>query len=116
MCRSIKSILDSLKIPFVFKVSFDKANRTSLSSYRAIAIEEACEIFRDFREELGVYIITDIHESYQIELIKDYVDIIQIPAFLCRQTDLLVADGNSQKIIHIKKGTILWCRNNASLC
>ena len=104
MCRAIKSILEPLNIPFIFKVSFDKANRTSLSSYRGIALEEACEIFRDLRQELGVYIITDIHEAYQIDLIKDYVDIIQIPAFLCRQTDLLIAAGNSQKIIHIKKG------------
>ena len=104
MCRSIKSILEPLNIPFVFKVSFDKANRTSLSSYRGIALEAASEIFRDLKQELGVYIITDIHEAYQIELIKDYVDIIQIPAFLCRQTDLLIAAGNSQKIIHIKKG------------
>ena len=87
MCRNIKSILDPLNIPFIFKVSFDKANRTSLSSYRGIPLEQACEIFRDLRQELGVYIITDVHETYQIDLIKNYVDIIQIPAFLCRQTD-----------------------------
>ena len=84
MCQRIKSILDPLHIPFIFKVSFDKANRTSLSSYRGIPLNEACEIFKDLRQKLGVYIITDVQETYQIDLIKDYVDIIQIPAFLCR--------------------------------
>jgi 2-dehydro-3-deoxyphosphooctonate aldolase (KDO 8-P synthase) len=104
MCKKIKNICSKLDIPFIFKVSFDKANRTSINSYRGVSLEQACVIFKELKDKFDVNIITDIHESYQAELIKDYVDIIQIPAFLCRQTDLLVAAGKTGKIIHIKKG------------
>jgi 2-dehydro-3-deoxyphosphooctonate aldolase (KDO 8-P synthase) len=104
MYKSIKKICDKINIPFVFKVSFDKANRSSINSYRGVSIYEAKNIFRRLKEEFDAKIITDVHETYQIDIIKNYVDIIQIPAFLCRQTDLLVAAGKTKKIIHIKKG------------
>jgi 2-dehydro-3-deoxyphosphooctonate aldolase (KDO 8-P synthase) len=104
MYISIKEICDKLEIPFIFKVSFDKANRSSIKSYRGVSIYDAKNIFRRLKEEYNATIITDVHEISQIEIIKRYVDIIQIPAFLCRQTDLLVAAGKTRKIIHIKKG------------
>ena len=104
MYKSIKEICDKVNISFVFKVSFDKANRSSINSYRGVSIYEAKNIFRRLKDEFNANIITDVHETSQIEIIKNYVDIIQIPAFLCRQTDLLVAAGKTKKIIHIKKG------------
>lgn len=104
MAKRLKEIMSKLKITFIFKVSFDKANRTSLNSYRGVSIEEGIEILRYIKQELKVPIITDIHESWQAEKIADVVDIIQIPAFLCRQTDLLKSAAETQKIIHIKKG------------
>ena len=99
----IKNICDDLKINFIFKVSFDKANRTSIESYRGIDIYDAIKIFKKLKE-LNIKILTDIHEPFQAEIIKNYVDIIQIPAFLCRQTDLLIAAAKTDKIIQIKKG------------
>ena len=92
------------KLTFIFKVSFDKANRTSISSYRGVDIQQACNIFKKIKEKFNFNIITDIHEPHQAEIIAPYVDIIQIPAFLCRQTDLLIAAGKTGKIIQIKKG------------
>lgn len=104
MAKEIKKILEKYNIPFFFKTSFDKANRTSLSSYRGVSIEEGIKILKKVKEETGVKIITDIHESWQAELVAEVADIIQIPAFLCRQTDLLVAAAKTGKIIHVKKG------------
>lgn len=100
----LKEIMNELNILFIFKVSFDKANRTSLSSYRGPGLEEGIQILKRIKDELNIPIITDIHESYQAPIVAEVVDIIQIPAFLCRQTDLLKAAANTGKIIHIKKG------------
>lgn len=104
MATKLKEIFDQYDIIFIFKVSFDKANRTSLESYRGVSLEEGCRIIKRVRDELNIPTITDIHESYQADIVKDSVDIIQIPAFLCRQTDLLKAAAETGRIIHVKKG------------
>ncbi|RPI73624.1 MAG: 3-deoxy-8-phosphooctulonate synthase [Ignavibacteriales bacterium] len=105
--EEIKKITDELEIPFVYKSSYRKANRTSLSSFTGIGDEEAINILAKVRKEFDVPVLTDFHLSAEIELLKDAVDILQIPAFLCRQTELLLAAGKSGKIISIKKGQFL---------
>jgi 2-dehydro-3-deoxyphosphooctonate aldolase (KDO 8-P synthase) len=104
MARSLKNIFQHYDITFIFKVSFDKANRTSLNSYRGVSFEEGLRIFKRIKNELNIPIITDIHESWQAEKLSEVVDIIQIPAFLCRQTDLLKSVAETNTIIHVKKG------------
>ena len=104
MAKELKKIFNKYNIPFIFKVSFDKANRTSLNSYRGLGFEKGLEILKKVKKETGVYIITDIHEKGQAKEVGEVVDIIQIPAFLCRQTDLLEAVAKTNKIIHVKKG------------
>lgn len=104
MAKSLKNIFDKYDINFYFKTSFDKANRSSLNSYRGLGIDEGLRILKKVKDEIGVKIVTDIHESKQAKLVADIVDIIQIPAFLCRQTDLLKAAAETGKIIHVKKG------------
>ncbi len=110
----IKEICDSLSINFVYKSSFDKANRSSLSSIRGIGLEKGLEVLSSVKQIIKVPLITDIHESYQCKEVASVVDIIQIPAFLCRQTDLLTAAAETQKIINIKKGQFLapWDMSN----
>ncbi len=103
----LKEICKELDINFVFKTSFDKANRSSLTSYRGLGIKEGLKILADVKRELSIPIVTDIHEPSQAELAADVADIIQIPAFLCRQTDLLVAAAKTGKIVNIKKGQFL---------
>jgi len=105
--KKLKEITTKLNINFVFKTSFDKANRSSLDSYRGLGVEKGLEILSEIKKELSVPIVTDIHEPYQAELAAKVADIIQIPAFLCRQTDLLVAAAKTDKIINIKKGQFL---------
>jgi 2-dehydro-3-deoxyphosphooctonate aldolase (KDO 8-P synthase) len=104
MASEIKSKLDKYNVKFIFKTSFDKANRSSLNSYRGIGFEEGLRILKRVKDELGIPIITDIHESWQAKPVAEVADIIQIPAFLCRQTDLLKAAAETGKIIHVKKG------------
>ena len=104
MAKTLKEIFEKNKIQFIFKTSIDKANRSSLNSYRGLGFEEGLRILKKVKELYDLPIITDIHESYQAELVKDVVDIIQIPAFLCRQTDILKAAAETGKIIHVKKG------------
>lgn len=104
MAKSLKSIFQKYNVMFVFKVSFDKANRTSLNSYRGVSMEDGIKILERVKKEVGVNIITDVHESWQAEKISEVADIIQVPAFLCRQTDLLKACAETGKIIHVKKG------------
>lgn len=94
-------------VNFIFKASFDKANRTSLSSYRGPGIEKGIEILDKIRQQFELPITTDIHESWQAEQVGKVADVIQIPAFLCRQTDLLVEAGNTGKIVNVKKGQFL---------
>ena len=114
VARKIKEISEQLNLDFYFKASFDKANRTSLSSYRGPGIDEGLRILKKVKTELKVKIATDIHEPWQAECVADVADIIQIPAFLCRQTDLLVAAANTGKIINVKKAQFLapWDMKN----
>lgn len=104
MCEKIKEIMDKYDVVFIFKTSYDKANRTSLNSYRGLGMEEGLKILKKIKDKFNIPIITDIHESYQVEIVSRVADIIQIPAFLCRQTDLLEAAAKTNKIIHVKKG------------
>ncbi len=103
----IKNICDELSINFVFKSSFDKANRTDINSNRGVGINNGLKILDEIKSSLNIPVLTDVHESYQCDILKEVVDIIQIPAFLCRQTDLLLAAGNTGKIINVKKGQFL---------
>lgn len=114
VAKKIKEICDRLGINYVFKSSFDKANRSSISSFRSVGMEEGLRILQKVKDEVGVPVITDIHESYQAEIVAKVVDIIQIPAFLCRQTDLLVAAGKTGLPINVKKGQFLapWDMKN----
>ncbi len=103
----LKNLTNDLDINFVFKCSFDKANRSSISSYRGLGIEKGLELLSLVKKEFNVPIVTDIHEPYQADITAEVADIIQIPAFLCRQTDLLIAAGKTKKIVNIKKGQFL---------
>ena len=103
-------------INFIFKSSFDKANRTSHLSKRGVGIEEGLKIFRKLKESLNVSILTDVHTPEQCELVAKEVDILQIPAFLCRQTDLILAAGRTKKIVNIKKGQFLSPTEMLQVC
>jgi len=104
MCEKIKEIMDKYDVLFIFKTSYDKANRTSLNSYRGLGMEEGLKILQRVKDRFNIPIITDIHESSQAEFVSNVADIIQIPAFLCRQTDLLESAAKTNKVIHVKKG------------
>lgn len=112
--EKIKEITTKLDIPFVFKASFDKANRSSIFSDRGPGIEKGLEILAKVKERFDVPVVSDIHEAGQAAIAAEVLDIIQIPAFLCRQTDLLVAAGNTGKVINVKKGQFLapWDMQN----
>ena len=107
MVEKLLEITETLKINFIYKTSYDKANRTSLSGIRGIGLHDSLTIFSDLRSEYGINILTDVHNAIDCDLIKDHVDVIQIPAFLCRQTDLLIAAAKTNKIVNIKKGQFL---------
>jgi 2-dehydro-3-deoxyphosphooctonate aldolase (KDO 8-P synthase) len=107
LAAALKSIAQSRDIPFVFKVSFDKANRTSLRSFRGGGVAEGLDILAETRAALGVPVLTDVHEAGQCQLAASAVDVLQIPAFLCRQTDLLLAAAATGKTVNIKKGQFL---------
>ena len=111
---TLKEIANRLDLDFYFKASFDKANRTSISSYRGPGIEKGLQILSDIKKQYGVRICTDIHEAWQAQKVAEVADIIQIPAFLCRQTDLLVAASKTGKIINVKKAQFLapWDMRN----
>jgi 2-dehydro-3-deoxyphosphooctonate aldolase (KDO 8-P synthase) len=104
MASHLVNICKELEIPFVFKASFDKANRTSIDSYRGPGIEEGMSILDEVKTRFNVPIVTDIHEPWQCAIAAKTADILQIPAFMCRQTDLLLAAGKTGKIVNIKKG------------
>jgi 2-dehydro-3-deoxyphosphooctonate aldolase (KDO 8-P synthase) len=104
MAESIAGVCRALGVPYVFKASYDKANRTSIRSFRGPGIEEGARILRKVRDAVGVPVLTDVHDHHDVERIADAVDVLQIPAFLCRQTDLLVAAGKSGKVVNVKKG------------
>ena len=107
MAHAIKAITDSLGVPFVFKASFDKANRTSVGSYRGVTPEEGCRLLGEIGKELGVPVTTDIHLPEHAALAADHIDLLQIPAFLCRQTDLLEAAAKTGRAVNVKKGQFL---------
>ena len=104
MTESLLEITSRLKIDFVYKTSFDKANRTSINSERGLGIGQSIEIFNKLISEYGIHILTDIHNVDDCDNINDHVDILQIPAFLCRQTDLFISAAKTNKVINIKKG------------
>jgi 2-dehydro-3-deoxyphosphooctonate aldolase (KDO 8-P synthase) len=112
---TLKAICARLGIRYVFKASFDKANRTSLASYRGPGITEGLAILSRIRKELGVPVISDIHDVSQVDMAAEILDILQIPAFLCRQTDLLVAAARTGKPVNVKKGQFVspWDMENA---
>lgn len=104
MAEIIKGITRSLGFPFIFKASYDKANRTSLKSFRGPGIQEGLRILRKLKNEVQVPVLTDVHEAADVVKVAEVADILQIPAFLCRQTDLIVAAAKSGRIVNIKKG------------
>jgi 2-dehydro-3-deoxyphosphooctonate aldolase (KDO 8-P synthase) len=114
MAGMLKEIAERVGMGFVYKTSFDKANRTSSKSRRGLGLEAALRIFSDLRRELGVPVLTDVHETQQCKPIADVVDVLQIPAFLCRQTDLLTAAALTGRVINVKKGQFLapWDMTN----
>jgi len=107
MAGKIKEISRKLNIGFIYKTSFDKANRTSIKGKRGAGIEKSLPVFDKIRKELTIPILTDIHNEEQCSIIAKHVDVLQIPAFLCRQTDLLIAAAKTSKIINVKKGQFL---------
>lgn len=114
MASALKEMAARLEIGLIYKTSFDKANRTSAKSARGLGLEAALPIFAEIREALGVPVVTDVHESAQCGPVAEAVDVLQIPAFLCRQTDLLVAAARTGKAVKIKKGQFLapWDMKN----
>ena len=104
MAEAIAKIAGDLKMPYIFKASYDKANRTSLSSFRGPGIEEGCRILKKITDTVKVPVLTDVHEPSHCARVAEAVDLLQIPAFLCRQTDLLVAAAKTGKVINVKKG------------
>ena len=107
IAKEIQSICDDLKIPFIFKGSYRKANRSRLDSFTGIGDEKALKILAKIGKELNVPVVTDIHSADEAEMAAQYVDVLQIPAFLCRQTDILVAAAKTGKFVNIKKGQFL---------
>lgn len=114
MATALKELTGKLGIPFVFKASFDKANRTSVNGIRGMGLEKGLQAFADIKSKLGCAVLTDIHEPYQCAPAAEVMDVLQIPAFLCRQTDLLIAAGRTGKVINVKKGQFLapWDMKN----
>lgn len=107
IARQVKAIAEKLKLQFIFKASYKKANRTSGGSFRSIGVQKALEILGKVRDKIGVPVLTDVHSEIEVSFAEDYVDVIQIPAFLSRQTDLLEAAGETGKVVNIKKGQFL---------
>jgi 2-dehydro-3-deoxyphosphooctonate aldolase (KDO 8-P synthase) len=114
MASALKGIAAKLGVGFVYKTSFDKANRTSAASARGVGIDKALEIFAELRAKLGIAVLTDVHEPDQCARVAEVVDVLQIPAFLCRQTDLLVAAARTGRVVNVKKGQFLapWDMSN----
>ncbi|MFA9473174.1 MAG: 3-deoxy-8-phosphooctulonate synthase [Filomicrobium sp.] len=114
MAAALKEIATRLGIGLVYKTSFDKANRTSLQGKRGLGLDAALSVFAEVREKLGLPVVTDVHEPAQCAVVAETVDVLQIPAFLCRQTDLLVAAAKTGRVVKIKKGQFLapWDMKN----
>jgi len=114
MAQALKEVAARLKIGLVYKTSFDKANRTSATSARGLGLDQALPIFAEIRDNLGIAVLTDVHEVEQCARVAPAVDVLQIPAFLCRQTDLLIAAAKTGKTVNVKKGQFLapWDMKN----
>ena len=114
MAHALKEIADRLGIGLVYKTSFDKANRTSANAARGIGLKDALPIFAEIRQVTGLATLTDVHEAHQCAPVAEAVDVLQIPAFLCRQTDLLIAAAKTGKVVNVKKGQFLapWDMQN----
>ena len=114
VAHKLKEICDRLDINYIFKSSFDKANRSSIHSPRGVGLEEGLKILKKVKDEVGVPVVTDVHEPWQCEKVAEVVDILQIPAFLARQTDLLVAAAKTGKVVNVKKGQFMapWDMKN----
>ena len=114
MVEKLLNINEKLNVNFTYKTSFDKANRTSLSGVRGLGLDESLKIFSELKKEYKIKLLTDVHTEEQCSLVSEYVDIIQIPAFLCRQTDLLISAAKTNKVINVKKGQFLapWDMKN----
>lgn len=115
MAEQIKRVAESLAVPFIFKASYDKANRSSLRSFRGPGLHRGVRILERVKRELDVPILTDVHETQQVPVAAEVVDVVQIPAFLCRQTDLLLAAGRSGRAVNLKKGQFMapWDMHHA---
>ena len=111
MAENLKKIFFKVDMPFIFKSSFDKANRSSIDSYRGPGLEKGLKILDELKKEFEIPILTDIHSTNEAKIIGEVVDIIQIPAFLCRQTDLLIEASKTKKIVNVKKGQFLSPNN-----
>ncbi len=107
LATKIKQICDEVKVPFIFKASFDKANRSSVNSYRGPGLDEGLRILKEIKQDLFIPVLSDVHETWQVEKAAEVLNIIQIPAFLCRQTDLLVEAAKTGRPLNIKKGQFL---------
>lgn len=103
ICEHYQNVTNKLQIPYVFKASFDKANRSSIHSYRGPGLEEGLKIFQELKRSFGVKIVTDVHEARQAQVVAEVVDVLQLPAFLARQTDLITAMAKTGKVINVKK-------------
>src|SRR4051812_14108550 len=114
MAHALKELTQKLGIPLVYKSSFDKANRTSLTSQRGIGLDAALTVFAEVKDKFGLPVITDVHDAGQCAPVGEVVDILQIPAFLCRQTDLLIAAAATGRVVNVKKGQFLapWDMTN----
>lgn len=106
-CEKFVEVTQKLDIPYIFKASFDKANRSSIYSYRGVGLDEGLKIFERLKQQFGVKIITDVHESYQAEAVAEVCDVLQLPAFLARQTDLVAAIAKTNAVINVKKPQFL---------
>lgn len=116
MCENLKELTTRLNIPFIYKTSYDKANRTSLTATRGIGLEKAMAVFDELRATFDVPCLTDIHTEDQCAIVAEHVEVLQIPAFMCRQTDLLVAAAKTGAVINVKKGQFLapWDMKNVA--
>jgi 2-dehydro-3-deoxyphosphooctonate aldolase (KDO 8-P synthase) len=107
IASALKSLTDEAGVPFIFKASYDKANRTSLASFRGPGLEKGLDVLKGIKEEVGVKVLSDVHSIPEVEKAAEVLDVLQTPAFLCRQTDFLLAVGRTQKPVNVKKGQFL---------
>jgi 2-dehydro-3-deoxyphosphooctonate aldolase (KDO 8-P synthase) len=114
--QALRTLTERLGVPFIYKSSYDKANRTALDSFRGLGIDTALNILAEVQRETGVLVLTDVHTAAEASAAAEVVDVLQIPAFLCRQTDLLLAAGQSKRVVNIKKGQFLapWDMEHAA--